>query len=153
MKPLAVLLSTFVIFCSVYFLLFGHIGYAFCGKASFSLMLIFTALIHFVHTEGLELTIPDNFNDNYKRTVVLVSGDLEIAMAAGLLIDGISKSVAIIIMLYLMAIVPSNIIAAIKKVSVERENFTGKGLAYLWIRIPVQVLYMAWVYYFGVFIA
>lgn len=152
MKPLAILLSTFFIFCSISYLLFDHVSLGFCGKLSFSLMLVFTAIIHFVHTAGLELTVPDNFDDKYKRIIVLATGDLEIAMAAGLLIDEISKNVAIIIMLYLLAIIPSNIIGAIKKVSVERENFTGRGLVYLWIRMPLQLLFMVWIYYFGAFL-
>jgi uncharacterized membrane protein len=152
MKPLAILLSTFFIFCSISYLLLDHVSLAFCGKFSFSLMLIFTAIIHYVHTDGLELTMPDNFSDKYKRVIVLATGDLEIAFAAGLLIDEISKNVAILIMLYLLAIIPSNIISAIKKVSVERENFTGRGMFYLWLRIPLQVFFMAWVYYFGAFL-
>jgi uncharacterized membrane protein len=52
----------------------------------------------------------------------------------------------------LLAIIPSNIIGAIKKVSVERENFTGRGLNYLWIRMPLQLFFMAWIYYFGAFL-
>ncbi|MBC7654094.1 MAG: hypothetical protein H7098_06400 [Oligoflexus sp.] len=152
MKPLAILLSTFIIFCCVSFLLFDHIYLEYCGRFSFSLMLVFTALIHFVHTEGLVLTMPDNFSEKYKRIIVLATGDLEIAMAAGLLIDEISKVTAILTMLYLLAIIPSNIIGAIKKVSVERENFTGRGLNYLWIRMPLQLFFMAWIYYFGAFL-
>ncbi len=152
MKPLAILLSTFFIFCSISYLIFDDVSLAFCGKFSFSLMLVFTAMIHYVHTEGLELTIPDNFSDKYKRIIVLATGDLEIAFAAGLLIDEISKNVSIIVMLYLLAIIPSNIIGAIKRVSVERENFTGRGLSYLWIRMPLQVFLMAWIYYFGAFL-
>lgn len=152
MKPLAILLSTFFIFCSISYLIFDHVFLSFCGRFSFSLMLVFTAMIHYVHTEGLALTIPDNFDDKYKRMIVLASGDLEIAFAAGLLINEISKNVAIIVMLYLLAIIPSNIIGSVKKVSVKRENFTGRGLIYLWIRMPLQVFFMVWVYYFGAFL-
>jgi uncharacterized membrane protein len=152
MKLVAILLSTFLIICGIAYLGLDDFLISFCGRFSMSLMLLFSATTHYKYTDGFELIVPDNFDDAYKRTVVLVSADLEVAMAMGLLIAEIYKFTAILVMLYFFAVVPATIIACVKKVNIERANYTGLGLHYLWLRIPLQLFFMVWVYYFGVFI-
>jgi hypothetical protein len=38
----------------------------------------------------------------------------------------------------------------IKKVNPEKADNSGNGINYLWFRIPEQVFFMAWVYFFAV---
>jgi hypothetical protein len=45
---------------------------------------------------------------------------------------------------------PANIHAAIKHINYETAAYDGKGIRYLWIRVPMQVLFIVWVYYFSV---
>jgi uncharacterized membrane protein len=153
MKLAAILLSTFLIISGIAYLALDQFPFSFCGRFAMSLMLLFSASTHYKYTDGFELIVPDNFDDNYKRTVVLVSADLEVAMAMGLLISEIYSIISVLIALYFLAILPATIISAVKKVKIEHANYTGLGLPYLWIRIPLQVFFMAWVYYFGVLIA
>lgn len=152
MKPLAVLVSTFIILCSISFLLSNHINFSLCGRIAMALMLVFTGISHFIYTDGMELIIPDNFGEGFKRRIVLASGDLEFALAASLLLPDLARISGIIGMLYFFAIVPANIIACLKKVSIERGNYTGHGLAYLWFRIPLQIFFIVWIYYFSVYL-
>jgi uncharacterized membrane protein len=153
MKLAAILLSTFLIIGGIAYLALDIFPLSFCGRLAMCLMLLFSATTHYKYTDGFELIVPDNFDDAYKRTVVLVSADLEVAMAMGLLITEIYKFTAILTMLYFFAVVPATIIASLKKVHIQRANFSGLGLSYLWLRIPLQVFFMAWVYYFGVYVA
>jgi hypothetical protein len=43
----------------------------------------------------------------------------------------------------------ANINAAIHKVDYEKATYEGPGISYLWFRIPLQLLFIAWVAYFG----
>lgn len=45
---------------------------------------------------------------------------------------------------------PANIIAAKQKINLEKASYDGPGLAYLWFRIPLQVLFIGWVLFFAV---
>ncbi len=150
-KPLVVLIVIFGIICTINYLLNNDLALSLSGRIAMSAMLLFTGISHFKFTNGMELMIPDNFSDSYKRRIVLISGDLEIALAAALQITQISKLIAIFIMLYFLAIIPANIIACIKNVNIEKADDTGPGLSYLWFRIPLQIFFMVWIYYFGVY--
>jgi len=46
-------------------------------------------------------------------------------------------------------ILPANSYAAVKKIDLEKANYNGSGLNYLWFRIPLQVLFIGWVYWFA----
>jgi len=51
---------------------------------------------------------------------------------------------------FFVLILPANIHAAIHHVNLETATNDGNGLNYLWFRIPLQVFYIAWVYFFAV---
>jgi hypothetical protein len=44
-------------------------------------------------------------------------------------------------------ILPANIKEAIDHVDYQNATFEGKGLSYLWFRIPLQLLFIAWTYF------
>jgi len=47
-------------------------------------------------------------------------------------------------------ILPANVYAAINKIDYEKGNYSGNGLKYLWFRIPLQIFFIEWVWYFGI---
>ncbi len=40
--------------------------------------------------------------------------------------------------------------AAARHIDYEKANFNGSGLNYLWFRVPLQILFIGWVWYFGI---
>ena len=38
-----------------------------------------------------------------------------------------------------------------KNLDLEKATYTGNGLTYLWFRIPLQLFFIAWVWYFALF--
>ncbi len=85
----------------------------------------------------------------FKKLLVYITGVLEILVAPGLLLPQTKDITAILLIVFLIIILPSNIEAARKKVNLRKEDFTGPGLEYLKIRIPIQLFLIAWTYWFG----
>ena len=58
-----------------------------------------------------------------------------------------SKWTSIALILFFLAILPANIIGSFKRVELGgMEN----GPVYLYFRIPLQLLFIGWAYYFGI---
>lgn len=148
MKPLIVLLVTFIISLLVIRLGSGLMAYSISGKVAMSVMLLFTAYGHFVYAKGMTLMIPDFIP--YKLKVVYLTGVIEIAASIGLLIPSIEKTISYLLMLFFILIFPANIQAVTKHVDYQKGNFEGRGVNYLWFRIPLQLFFIAWVYFFGI---
>jgi uncharacterized membrane protein len=55
-----------------------------------------------------------------------------------------------LLILFFFLILPANINAAVNKIDYQKGTTDGNGLNYLWFRVPLQVFFIAWVYFFGV---
>lgn len=144
MKPLVVLLFTFVY--SLFIIRFVKeeydIGQA--GRVAMSVMLLFTALGHFAFTKGMTMMLPDFIP--YKREVVYLTGFIEIAAAVGLFIPSLRQITAWLLIVFFILVLPANIYAAMHQVNYQKGTLDGEGMIYLWFRIPLQVLFITWVY-------
>jgi uncharacterized membrane protein len=67
-----------------------------------------------------------------------------------LLSPSLRYGAGIILIILFILMLPANIYAAIKHINYETAAYDGKGIGYLWIRIPMQVLFILWVLYFSV---
>ena len=115
------------------------------GKIAMAIMLLFTGTSHFFKTPEMVQMMPDFLP--YKIQLVYFTGALELAFAIALLLPRYAKWTSIALILSFLAILPANIIGSFKKVHLGgMEN----GPAYLYFRIPLQVLFMGWAYYFGI---
>jgi uncharacterized membrane protein len=85
----------------------------------------------------------------YKKDLVYFTGVIEIVTAIRLLIPDLRYSTSIILIVFFILLLPANIYAAINKVDYEKATHSGKGLNYLWFRVPLQLVFIAWVIYFG----
>lgn len=112
------------------------------------IMLIFTAIGHFAFTKGMSVMIPDFIP--YKTPLIYLTGILEIILAVGLLVPQYRKATGIILIIFLILILPANIKAAIENINYQTGEHDGPGLSYLWIRIPMQILFIAWVFFCAV---
>jgi len=149
MKPLFILLGAFGISLISIKIFQGNWSLIFSGNLAMSIMLLFTAIGHFKFPKGMAMMIPGFIP--FKIELVLFTGIIEIVAATGLMLPSKRYITSIMLIVFFFSILPANINAAIKKIDFENATTTGKGIDYLWFRIPLQVLFIAWVWYFGIY--
>ena len=111
-------------------------------------MLCFTALGHFMFTQGMAGMMPASIP--FRKGVVYLTGFMEVAMGVALLFPAVRHTVGIVLIVFLVLVLPANIYAAVRHINYETGATDGKGIGYLWFRVPMQVLLIAWVAYFSV---
>jgi uncharacterized membrane protein len=144
MKPLIVLLVSFVIALLVMKLALNNFDLTLSGRIAMAVMLAFTAIGHFAFTKGMVMMIPDFIP--FKKGLVYFTGAIEIAAAAGLLIPALQVLTAWLLILFFILLLPANISAAIRHVDYQKGTFEGSGVIYLWFRVPLQLLFILWTY-------
>jgi len=144
MKPLIVLVSVFGISLLATKIYRGNYEFAISGRIAMAIMLLFTAIAHFVFTKGMAMMLP-NFIP-YKIEVVYLTGVIEITAAIGLFIPNLRIVTAWLLIVFFILILPANIYATIKQIDYQKGTFDGNGPTYLWFRIPLQVLFIIWTY-------
>ena len=144
MKPLIVLLTVFVIAVFTIKIISHKYDFALSGRIAMSSMLVFTAIGHFIYTNGMAAMMPGFIP--FKTGIVYVTGVIEVAAATGLHIPGLRVITAWLLILFFILILPANIKAAIEHIDYEKGTFDGKGVNYLWFRVPLQVLFIVWTY-------
>ena len=110
-----------------------------------SAMLMFTAIAHFVFTNGMTQMVPDFFP--LKKELVYLTGILEILFAVGLLIPRIKTITGWTLIVFFLTILPANIKASMENINYQTGELDGNGIEYLWFRIPLQILFIAWVFF------
>jgi len=148
MKPLIVLLSVFIISIPIIKLFLKRYRFGLAGRIAMSAMLMFTAMGHFAFNEGMAMMIPDFLP--YKTGIVYITGIFEIVLAVGLLLPQFHKATGWVVIIFLLLVLPANIYAAAHEVDYQNATFNGPGMNYLWLRVPAQILYIAWAYVFAV---
>ena len=146
MAPLIFLSGTFILLFAVNkFLPANRLSLSFVGRASLAVMLIVTGVAHFTSTNLMIEMMPDFMP--YKRETVYLTGVLELLAVVGLLIDKTAKLTAVLLIIFFCAVLPANIIGSLKQVNLGgMEN----GAMYLFFRVPLQVFFILWAYYFGI---
>ena len=145
MKPFIVLISTFIITIIALKLTKRPLNYPLAGRVAMSCMLLFTAIGHFMYTKGMATILP-NFIP-LKGELVMVSGWMEIAFALGLLLPAYRQLTGWVLILFFVLTLPLNIRAAIEHINYQTGELNGPGLHYLWFRVPLQILFIGWVYF------
>ena len=145
MKPLIILLSSFLISLIVIKITNKEYDFALSGRIAMSIMLLFTAIGHFAFTKGMSMMIPKFIP--YKETFVHLTGIFEILLALGLLIPKLKYISGWTLIIFLLLMLPANIYASINNINYQKGTFDGNGLAYLWFRIPLQFLFIIWTYF------
>ncbi|AZQ59351.1 hypothetical protein EJ994_11230 [Maribacter sp. MJ134] len=144
MKPLLVLLLSFTISIFVIRTVKKEYDFALSARIAMSIMLVFTAIGHFVFTKGMAMMIPSFIP--YKETFVHLTGIFEVLLAIGLLIPRFKYISGWALIIFLLLMLPANIYSAINNVNYQKGTFDGNGLSYLWFRIPLQIFFIVWTY-------
>lgn len=145
MKPLFVLLVTFVLAGIVIKIISGSWNFSLAGTIAMSAMLLFTSIAHYAFANGMTLMMPSFLP--FKKQLVWATGLLEIIFAVALLLPAWKHTACIALIIFFLLIIPANINAAVKKVDYQKGNYEGSGVNYLWFRVPLQVFFIAWVYW------
>ena len=144
MKPLVVLIVVFGLSCGITGIAEPHINYLLGGRIAMAAMLLLTAIGHFKFADGMVMMMPPFIPA--KKQMVWFTGIIEIVAAVGLLTSFYQLTGKLLIVFFIL-ILPANIYGAIKNVNLEKANYNGDGLKYLWFRIPLQVLFIGWVWF------
>lgn len=146
MKPLLILTSVFLISLIVICFFRGNYDPILPGKIALGVMLLFTAIGHFMFTKGMTLMLPGFLP--LKTEIIYLTGILEIAFGIGIFIPGCQSFTGWLLIVFLLLILPANVYAAIQNLNIETATFDGPGLLYLGFRIPLQILFIVWTYWF-----
>ena len=151
MKPLIVLIVSFLVAFLCTRFMTGNWITIIAGNTAMAVMLFFTAIGHFAYSTGMTMMMPAFLP--IKKALVWLTGFIEIFAAVGLLVPSLRELTSKLLILFFILILPVNIQAAIKKVDYQKATYTGSGLKYLWFRIPLQILFITWVWYFGLYLS
>jgi uncharacterized membrane protein len=145
MAPLIFLLGTFaVLFLINRFLTGQGLSTSFIGRASMALMLIVTGVSHFTNTQQMIDMMPDFMPA--KREMVYFTGVCELLAVAGLLWSRTARLASILLIVFFVLVLPANIAGSLKSVQYGGMEY---GPLYLLFRVPLQIFFIWWVWYFG----
>jgi uncharacterized membrane protein len=146
MAPLIFLLLTFGVLYAISRLVFKNLlTLSLIGRMSMAVMLIVTGVAHFTNADFMIEMMPEFVP--MKREVVYFTGICELLAVFGLIWNKTSKLTSVALMIFFIAILPANIIGSLKNVPLGGMDY---GALYLLFRIPLQILFILWVYYFGI---
>ncbi|ANH83721.1 hypothetical protein A8C56_05630 [Niabella ginsenosidivorans] len=148
MKPFLILIIAFILSLLVIRLVSGVYDYSLAGRIAMAVMLLFTGIAHFAKPKEMALMLPKAIPG--RILLILLTGILEIAAAAGLLFTQTCILTGWMLICFFLVILPANIYAAVSREGGARTTFTGQGVKYLWFRIPLQLFFIIWTYVFAV---
>jgi uncharacterized membrane protein len=150
MKPLIVLASVFGITMLFTYAFQQREDLFFSGRLALCVMLLFTSLAHFVFIKGMILMVPPFIPNAIKKMIVIITGLIEIAGAAGIMIAETRVAAGYLLVIFLVAMLPANVYATQRRVNMEEGDFSGPGMYYLIFRLPMQVFLIFWTFYFTI---
>ena len=111
------------------------------ARDALSLMLVITGVAHFTFMkEDFVRMMPRAIP--WPRALVFFTGICELAGAAGLLLPEFRRMAAYSLIAFFLAVLPANIHAARAGITLR-----GKPATNLWLRIPMQILFIATAYW------
>lgn len=152
MKLLSILFATFILALLGTKLFQGSWGFLFSGNLGMAVFIIFTGFSHFKFQKGMAMMIPEFMPG--KMFWVYFTGVIEVAAGIGLMIPSIRETTAILLIIFYILVFVANINSSKKKINIFKADYTGPGMKYLYKeRIPMQLILIAWTWYFGIYLA
>ena len=111
------------------------------ARFALATMFVFTAVSHFAPMrKDLIAMVPPGLPR--PNVLVFATGILELAGAGGLLLAATRFWAACGLILLMAAMLPANVSAARRGIEIR-----GRRVTPLWLRVPMQALFMAWAWY------
>ena len=146
MAPLIFLLGTFaVLYLLNRFALGRQLPLSLIGRVSMAVMLIVTGVSHFTNTQQMVDIMPDFMPA--KREMIYFTGACELLAVIGLIWSRTAKLASILLIIFFVLVLPANIAGSLKSVQFGGMEY---GPMYLLFRIPLQIFFIWWVWWFGV---
>lgn len=114
------------------------------GQIAMGVMLVCTGIVHFTNSSEMAAMLPPAIP--YRLAIVYLTGVIELAFAAGLIAGKSVRRISILYITFLVLVLPANIYGALHDANVGGGHISA---AYLWFRIPLQLLFITWTWYFG----
>jgi len=111
-------------------------------KYLLGLLLIIGGIAHFTMTGFYVNTLPDYLP--FHEMIVYISGVVEILLGVLLVIPKTTKKAAVGIIILFIAIFPANV-----NMYLNHENFPDMSETSLLIRLPIQLVLIAWAYIYA----
>ncbi|REC50258.1 DoxX family protein [Chryseobacterium pennipullorum] len=151
MKLLVILFGTFILALLGTALFQGKPDILFSGNLGMAVFIVFTGLSHFKFQKGMAMMIPKFMPG--KMFWVYFTGVLEIAAGIGLMIPSIREITSILLIIFYVLVFIANINSSIERINIFKADHTGPGMKYLYVqRIPMQIILIAWTWYFGIYL-
>lgn len=151
MKLLIILFATFILALLGIKIFQDNWNFLFSGNLAMAIFIVFTGFTHFKFQKGMALMIPDFIPA--KMFWVYFTGLIEIAAGVGLMIPSIREVTAVLLIVFFVLIFIANINSSRKRVNLFKANYSGPGMSYLYReRIPMQVILIAWTWFFGIYL-
>lgn len=115
------------------------------GRLSLALVFAFTGLGHFIQTVPMANMLPPWVP--MRVSIIYVTGVIELAAAVALLTPRVSRLTGMCLIVFLVAVFPANVYAAMNRVDLGGHSM---GPAYLLTRAPLQIILIGWAYWFAV---
>lgn len=152
MKLLTILFGTFLLALLGTTIVQGNWNFLFSGNLGMAVFIIFTGLSHFKFQKGMAMMLPDFMPA--KMFWVYATGFIEIAAGIGLMIPSIREITAILLIIFYVLVFVANINSSKKNINIFKGDYTGPGITYLYKeRIPMQIILIAWTWYFGIYLS
>ncbi|AQX05501.1 hypothetical protein ATB99_01420 [Elizabethkingia meningoseptica] len=151
MKLLSILLGVFILALIGTKLIQGEWNWLFSGNLGICVFIVFTGFSHFKFQKGMAMMIPDFIP--FKMFWVYFTGILEIAAGIGLMIPAIREITAILLIVFYVLVFMANVNSSKKNINIFKADYTGPGMKYLYKeRVLMQIILIAWTWYFGIFL-
>jgi uncharacterized membrane protein len=148
METLAVLIPVFIVSLLISRWRTGQWRLIFSANLAMCMMLFLTAMGHVLFTKGMAMMIPPFIP--YKTALVYITGVMEVLMGLALLVPSQRRYAGYALIGFFILILPANIYQSVIYLNMEKGTYDGPGPVYLWFRIPLQLFFIAWVYYSAV---
>ncbi len=150
MKLLTILFTGFITGLLATRIFQGEWNFLFSGNLGMAAFIVFTGLAHFRFRKGMVMMMPEQIPG--KLFWVYATGIIEIAAGAGLMIPRIREITAVLLIIFYILVFIANINSSRKRINIFKADYSGPGMEYLYReRIPMQMILIAWTWYFGIY--
>lgn len=114
------------------------------GQIAMGVMLLCTGIAHFTNSGEMITMLPPEVP--FRAAIVYLTGLIELAFAAGFILNRFLRGTAIAYIIFLILVLPANVYGAIHDANVGGGHISP---SYLWFRIPLQLFFITWTWYFA----
>ena len=115
------------------------------GVVGLSLMFVFAGFGHFIMADSMSKLLHPGIP--FPILIIYFTGLLELAVAAGLLVPKYRSMFGWVAIALFILFLPANIYGAYTKAELGGHSW---GLSYLLLRVPLQLVFIFWAYWFCV---